>query len=77
MKKQKIVYRFYRYDGKMLRAKSELPFDMQLFARLVLDELCDTWNKKQLRRQIDDALKNGDKEQFYKLSQAYKSFSWE
>lgn len=77
MKKQKLVYRFYRYDGKVLLAKNETPFEIKLSSRLVLDKLCYTWNKKQLLNEIDEAIDCGDKERFEQLSEAYRSFVWE
>lgn len=77
MKKEKVIYKFFRYDGKVLLAKKEIPFEMKLTARLILDQLCYTWNKKQLQKQLNEALDNGEKEEFNKLSESYKSFIWE
>ncbi|MBO1002905.1 IDEAL domain-containing protein [Pseudogracilibacillus auburnensis] len=77
MKKQKLVYRFYRYDGKVLLAKNETPFEIKLSSRLILDKLCYTWNKKQILNEIDEAIDCGDKKRFEQLSEAYRSFVWE
>jgi len=77
MKKQRAVYRFYRYNGKALQAKIESPFEMKLTAKLILDQLCYTWNKKQLQNQLNEALDSGDKQQFALLSEAYRSYIWE
>jgi len=77
MKKAKKKYTFFRYDGKVLLAKRETPFEMKLTARLLLDELCYAWNKKQLEIQLDAALENGEKEEFEKLSKQYREFIWE
>lgn len=77
MKKEKVVYRFHRYNGKVLLAKSEIPFHMKLTSRLVLDQLCYDWNKKYLQKQLDEALKRGDKEAFKQLSVEYRQFIYE
>ncbi|MEI3614321.1 IDEAL domain-containing protein [Pseudogracilibacillus sp. SO30301A] len=77
MKKEKVNYKFFRYDGKVLLAKKEIPYEMKLTARLILDQLCYTWNKKQLQKQLNEALDNEEKEEFNKLSESYKSFIWE
>ncbi|MEI3607111.1 IDEAL domain-containing protein [Pseudogracilibacillus sp. SE30717A] len=74
MKKQKTNYRFIRYDGKVLLAKKEIPFEMKLAARLILDELCYTWNKKQLQKQLDQALLDGDEKEFATISKLYQQF---
>lgn len=75
MKKEKLIYRFYRYDGKMLLAKKETPFEIKLTARLVLDSLCYNWNKKQLLQELDKAIDHGDEQNFKQLSQAFRNFS--
>lgn len=77
MKKEKVVYRFNRYYGRVLVAKSEIPFHMKLTSRLVLDQLCYDWNKKQLQHQLDEALKRGDKELFEQLSIEYRQYIYE
>ena len=76
MKKHKLVYRLCRYEGEVIRAKRETPFEMQLFSRMILDNLCFTWNKKQLEMQIDEAIDLGQKERFIELSELYKEFVW-
>ncbi|MFZ3577335.1 IDEAL domain-containing protein [Virgibacillus sp. DJP39] len=77
MKKQKIFYRYCRYDGKPLKAKREISFEFKLVSRLLLDELCFQWNKKHLEQAINYSLENGEKEEFHRLSKAYKHFIWE
>ncbi|WP_249870194.1 IDEAL domain-containing protein [Oceanobacillus saliphilus] len=77
MKKEKIVYRFYRYQGKSINAKREIPYELRLFARLILDELCFTWNKIRLEEDLNSSLEKGNKEAFMKLSEAYRHFVWE
>lgn len=74
MKKQKLIYRFFRYDGEVILAKKETPFEIKLTARLVLDNLCYTWNKEQLQKQLDDAIDCGNVEKFNQLSTIYRSF---
>ncbi|WP_404451641.1 IDEAL domain-containing protein [Virgibacillus necropolis] len=77
MKKQKIFYRYYRYDGKPLEAKREISFEFTLASRLLLDELCFQWNKEKLEDAINSSLDKGEKEKFLRLSEAYKHFIWE
>ncbi|MGJ9459302.1 IDEAL domain-containing protein [Oceanobacillus sp. CF4.6] len=77
MKKEKIVYRFCRYQGERLQAKREIPYELRLFARLILDELCFNWNKKRLEEDINGSIEKGNKENFIKLSNEYKHFIWE
>ncbi|MFD1037637.1 IDEAL domain-containing protein [Virgibacillus byunsanensis] len=77
MKQQKLVYRFYRYDGKTLHAKREIPFELKLSSRLILDEICFNWNKNVLESAINSSIDKGDKEAFIQLSEAYKHFIWE
>ncbi|WP_010650157.1 IDEAL domain-containing protein [Oceanobacillus massiliensis] len=77
MKKEKIVYRFFRYEGQRLDAKREIPYEIRIASRLVLDELCFNWNKKQLEEDINGSIDKGNKDQFMKLSKAYRHFVWE
>lgn len=77
MKKQKLMYRFYRYEGKVLQAKSEIPYEITLIAQLVLDQLCFTYNKEQLQQEINKAIDCGDEQKFKQLSEAYRNFAWE
>ena len=72
MKKERTVYKFYRYDGKSIVAKKDTPFEMKLQATLLLDDLCYTWNKDQLQKQLDEALDQRDRETFMKLSETYR-----
>ncbi|GAB3060694.1 IDEAL domain-containing protein [Virgibacillus ainsalahensis] len=77
MKKEKIVYRYFRYTGKMIKAKKEVSFETRLTARMILDEVCFNWNKEQLSAAIDESIKEGNKQEFMKLSEAYKDYVWE
>jgi len=77
MEKQKQVYRYFRYDGKKLLAKREIPFEIKLSSRLILDELCYKWNKATIESAINEAIEHGDKEKFLKLSRQYKHFTFE
>lgn len=77
MEKQKQIYRYLRYDGKKLLAKREIPFEIKLSSRLVLDELCYNWNKEKAETEINDAIERGDKEKFLQLSHEYKHFTLE
>ncbi len=77
MKKQKTNYRFFRYDGKVLLARKEIPFEMKLAARLILDELCYSWNKKHIQERLDQALLDGDEKEFANLSKEFQQFIME
>ncbi|HLR66565.1 IDEAL domain-containing protein [Virgibacillus alimentarius] len=77
MKKQKTIYRYYRYEGNILHAKREIPYELKLTSRLILDELCFKWNKKRLEAAINRSIDTGNKQEFLKLSKAYNHFIWE
>lgn len=77
MKKEKVIYRYMRYEGKQLQAKREISYDLKLISRLLLDEICFNWNKAQLEAAINSAIDDGNKEEFITLSEAYKQFIWE
>lgn len=77
MKKQKLFYRYYRYDGKKIQAKREILYEFRLVSRLMLDELCFQWNKEKLEEAINTSIDRGEKEKFQQLSEAYKHFIWE
>ncbi|WP_284139516.1 MULTISPECIES: IDEAL domain-containing protein [unclassified Virgibacillus] len=77
MKKEKVIYRVNRYAGRVLHAKREIPFEIKLTSRLILDELCFNWNKKRLEQQINTSIDNGDQEQFNRLGEVYKQYIWE
>jgi len=72
MKKEKLVYRFQRYNGQTLHAKREIPYELKLTSRFILDELCFKWNKSKLEAAINRSIDTGDKEEFLKLSEAYR-----
>lgn len=77
MKKEKVPYTFSRYDGKPVQANKELPFEMRLQARLMLDEICFLYNKKMLEKYLNKALIDGNKEEFMEYSDRYREFLWE
>ncbi|RFA35207.1 hypothetical protein CAI16_08840 [Virgibacillus dokdonensis] len=77
MKKQKIVYQFFRYNGKKVKAKREITFELRLSSRLLLDEICFNYNKAYLEKQINRSIDEGNKSEFLKWSKAYKTFLWE
>lgn len=76
MNKHKLVYRLCRYEGGVINARRATPYEIQLTSRIMLDNLCFTWNKKQLQKRIDKALDLGQKEKFMKLSEEYKQYIW-
>lgn len=76
MEKQKVNYHYYRYDGEVLQAKREIPFEVKLSSRLILDELCYTWNKAKIEDAINTAIDQGNKEEFINLSKRYKQYIW-
>ena len=77
MKKQKMIYRYYRYDGAVLHAKREIPYELKLASRFILDELCFNWNKENLEAAINRSIDTGNKQKFLKLSKAYRHYIWE
>ncbi|HEX6594458.1 MAG TPA: IDEAL domain-containing protein [Bacillota bacterium] len=77
MKKEKIIYQLIRYDGEVIQAKREIPYDIKLSSRLILDELCFNWNKNKLLKQIDKALEEGKRNKFKRLSETYNQYIWE
>jgi len=77
VKKQKLIYRYYRYSGNVLHARREIPYELKLTTRLLLDELCFNWNKKRLEENINRAIDAGDKQTFLDLSEKYRHFIWE
>jgi hypothetical protein len=77
MKKQKQILKYYRYTGKVIPAKREVAFELQLASRLELDELCFNYNKEKLETAINHALETGNSALFMELSEVYKQFIWE
>ncbi|CDQ40739.1 MULTISPECIES: IDEAL domain-containing protein [Virgibacillus] len=77
MKKQKTVYQFYRYSGKGIKAKREIPFELRFSSRLLLDELCFNYNKAFLEERINRSIDEGNEDSFLKLSEHYRHFIWE
>lgn len=74
MKKQKVDYHYIKYDGQVLQAKREIPYEIKLSSRLFLDELCFNWNKERFISQINDSIDARNKDRFLNLSKMYKSF---
>lgn len=54
--------------------RNEIPYQMQLTARLMLDNLCYEWNHTNLVEQINYALDTSNEEMFRTLSQKYQDF---
>ncbi|SDQ85602.1 IDEAL domain-containing protein [Virgibacillus subterraneus] len=77
MKKQKLVYRYVRYDGKALDAKREVSYELKLSSRMLLDELCFNWNKERLETAINSSIDTGNKKKFFQLSKEYRHYIWE
>lgn len=77
MKKEKVVYIFYRYEGGKVNAKREIPYEIRFFSRLILDELCFSWNKNRLQNDINKSIDAGNHEDFHDLCRQYKHFIWE
>jgi DNA gyrase/topoisomerase IV subunit A len=77
MKKEKVIYRFYPYEGNVLKAKREISFEIQLSSRLILDEICFNWNKKMLEEKINDSIQDNNKEEFSRARESYLQYIWE
>lgn len=80
MKKQKVNYRlkhFYYNNNFTFYAKREIPFEIHLASKLMLDTLCFNWNKARLLEKINDSIDRKDKETFQALSKIYSSYLWE
>lgn len=77
MKKHKVDYQYLRYEGQALKAKREISYEIKLSSRLILDELCFKWNRDQLLSEINRSIDTGNKEQFLKLSEKYKTYIYE
>lgn len=74
MKKQKSKINLFRYSGSTLYAKREISFDIKLSSRLILDQLCNRWNKQELEKQINKAIDTGDELTFKSFSKIYKHY---
>ncbi|MFD2042796.1 hypothetical protein ACFSTA_00570 [Ornithinibacillus salinisoli] len=77
MKKEKVIFRYHPYDGKVLQARREIPYEIKLTARLLLDEICFNWNKAQLEAKLNSSIEKGNKEAFSELRKAYLDYIWE
>lgn len=56
------------------RAKQEQSFYLSLYAQLILDEALYKRELTKLQLDIDEALKNGERNKFYRLSKKYQAF---
>lgn len=74
MKKQIKSYQYVRYEGKVLKARREISYEIKLSSRLILDELCFQWNKNKLATAVNRSIDQGDKQTFLKLSEAYRVY---
>ena len=54
--------------------QTKLPYQMQLTARLLLDNLCYEWNHNYLVEKINYALDKSDEKMFAEYSLKYKKF---
>ncbi|WP_407272924.1 hypothetical protein [Radiobacillus sp. PE A8.2] len=80
MKKHKVVYKlsvFGNRKGSKIVAKREIPFEIKLAAKLILDDLCFSWNKTHLETKINESIDKMDKEGFMILSKQYQPYTWE
>lgn len=77
MRNKQIVYRYFRYNGKPLHARREIPYEIKITSRLLLDELCFKWNKEKLITAINRSIDQGNKQEFMSLSKRYAQFIWE
>lgn len=77
MKKQKVSYRYFRYEGNVRYARREISFEIKLSSQLILDELCYKWNEKMIESAINRSIDTGDKEKFIKIAKQYKRYLWE
>ncbi|KGX92574.1 hypothetical protein N781_14670 [Pontibacillus halophilus JSM 076056 = DSM 19796] len=80
MKKEKVSYSlsWYTFHGrKVIHARREVPYEVTLASRLVLDELMYTWNKNHLESLINEAIDQGDRDRFVELSERYKPYTYE
>lgn len=77
MEKQKLICRFLPYEGKVIAAKREIPYEIKLSSRLILDELCFQYNKKTLEKAINVAIDTGRSDAFQELSKSYSHYIWE
>lgn len=58
----------------LARAKQEQSFYLSLYAQLILDEALYKRELTKLQLDIDEALKNGERNKFYRLSKKYQAF---
>ncbi|WP_138419804.1 IDEAL domain-containing protein [Aquibacillus sediminis] len=81
MKKHKVVYKLQDFGSSrkeaVIYAKKEISFEVKLASKLVLDELCFSWNKARLEQQINESIDNQDKDTFMHLSREYRFYTRE
>lgn len=74
MEKHIHTYQLQRYQGPVTIATREITFEIKLFTRLMLDELCFQGNKIRLEKAIDRSIDLRDRDAFMKLSKAYNEY---
>lgn len=52
----------------------EIPFEMTLVARLMMDEICYNWNRQHIQKKIDRAIDEGDFKALEKYSDIYRHY---
>ncbi|MBU5465608.1 hypothetical protein KQI49_02040 [Virgibacillus sp. MSJ-26] len=77
MEKEKVMYRFIRYNGRAIDAKREVSFEIKLMSRMILDEICFNWNKEKLLEDLDYSFVHGNQKEFLRISEEYKQYVWE
>lgn len=63
------LYKKNKYASFSLTKQEEIM--LQLYAQMILDEACYSFNKNRLQKLIDDALSNNNLNEFILLSQSY------
>lgn len=61
-------------NKKMSVKKGYIPFEMQMTARFILDEICFEANITYIKEQIDLALDQGNEKAFEHYSRLYKQY---
>ena len=54
--------------------KNDIPFEMKLSARLIMDEICYNWNRQHIQKKIDDAIDEENFEALKKYSKIYRHY---
>jgi len=74
MKKRSQNNRKLHVDTKKAVINQPIPYEMQIAARFLLDEICHDANIAYIKEQIDIALNNRDEETFHTYSSLYKQY---